>query len=65
MSFPDVAEAAFGPMGRYVAGMLAYVDMFALIIGSMLLTAHSSMVLISAICIVKIFETKQKRRGRR
>jgi len=41
-----VAEAAFGPMGRYVAGMLAYVDMFALIIGSMLLTAHSFMVLI-------------------
>jgi amino acid permease len=45
VSFPDVAEAAFGPSGRWVAGMLAYVDLFAMGVGCMILTAHSLQVL--------------------
>jgi len=45
VSFPDVAEAAFGPMGRWLAGMLAYVDLFAMGVGCMILTAHSLQVL--------------------
>ena len=41
VSFPDVAEAAFGPMGRWLAGMLAYVDLFAMGVGCMILAACS------------------------
>jgi len=46
VSFPDVAEAAFGSMGRWIAGMLAYVDLFALTVGSMLLASCSFEVMI-------------------
>ena len=46
VSFPDVAEAAFGSMGRWFAGMLAYVDLFALTVGSMLLASCSFEVMI-------------------
>ena len=41
VSFPDVAAMAFGSHGRWLAGVLAYVDLFAMGVGCMIVTARS------------------------